>query len=323
MSAKKNIDGGQRLQPELRLAKSFFTAVGKSLKTFRLGDLLYAHGLITQKQLASALAEQQESKDQIGRILIRQGAISPVQLYRKLAEQWCLRASTAGITMMMGLMSPTSAQAGDTGLRTEFILASAISQPHKELSSSSGASSLFGEAGVKSNDISAFVKWTNMLRKFEQQLAAEKSVSPQTQEWLDKISSLKDKSTREKINAVNTFANNIRYVEDSEIWGKSDYWATPLEFLSKGAGDCEDYAIIKYVSLRALGLAEDQMRVAIVQDTSKNRAHAVLIVDTEEGAVVLDNQNKRVVTAQSISHYKPYFSLNQGHWWLYKDKGLS
>ena len=98
---------------------------------------------------------------------------------------------------------------------------------------------------------------------------------------------------------------------------KSDYWATPVEFFNNG-GDCEDYAIAKYASLRALGVPENRMRVAIVQDLKKNIPHALLIVYTNNGPVALDNQSQKVLQIGNIiNRYKPIFSINRTAWWLH------
>lgn len=65
-----------------------------------------------------------------------------------------------------------------------------------------------------------------------------------------------------KLRAVNDFFNrSLRFTDDIEIWQQEDYWATPVEALVKGAADCEDYAIAKYVTLRRLGVASDKLRI--------------------------------------------------------------
>jgi predicted transglutaminase-like cysteine proteinase len=110
--------------------------------------------------------------------------------------------------------------------------------------------------------------------------------------------------------------NAKRYVSDSDNYGQTDYWATPIEFFQRG-GDCEDYAIAKYTALRMLGVPENRLRIAIVQDMQKNIPHAVLIVYTDQGAMVLDNQIKSTISADNVRHYKPIFSINQDAWWLH------
>ena len=119
------------------------------------------------------------------------------------------------------------------------------------------------------------------------------------------------------VQGVNRLVNENRYIVDKRNWGKSDYWATPVEFLKRG-GDCEDFAIAKYTALRSLGFPEERLRVAIVQDTVKNIPHAVLVAYTDEGAFILDNQIKSLVDAERKGRYKPIFSINRQAWWLLK-----
>jgi len=71
--------------------------------------------------------------------------------------------------------------------------------------------------------------------------------------------------------------NKAKYITDKNNWGRKDYWATPAEFM-KNFGDCEDYAIIKYLSLRQLGFKESELRVVAVKDLNLKVGHAVLIV---------------------------------------------
>jgi len=113
--------------------------------------------------------------------------------------------------------------------------------------------------------------------------------------------------------------NKAKYVQDKNNWGKNDYWATPQEFMAR-FGDCEDYAIIKYLSLRMLGWKDEDLRVVAVKDLNLKVGHAVLVVymTTKSGKripLVLDNQIKDVVKASSIRHYQPVFSINQKNWW--------
>lgn len=116
--------------------------------------------------------------------------------------------------------------------------------------------------------------------------------------------------------SVNAMMNRKKYIVDNKNWGKSDYWATPIEFMARG-GDCEDFAIAKYVALRALGVPEEDLRVAIVHDMKKNIPHAILVVYSEKGALILDNQLPDARPAEQIHHYRPIFSINRQGWWLH------
>jgi predicted transglutaminase-like cysteine proteinase len=300
------------------LSRSFFDAVGRALKCHKLGTLLVTSGLITASELAEALKIQKETGEQLGKILVQQGIVPAVQLYRKLAEQWCLRASVASVALVM--MAPGAVHAEETRIAPQFQMAAAAVNPApyrpSALKAHAGYPGLFGSQEVRSDDISAFKKWTAVIGRFEEQMKTQ-SATPRILMWKSALRELQGKSPEEQIEGVNAYINAVRYKEDMENYGKSDYWATPAEFFSKG-GDCEDFAIAKYASLRALGFSSDSLRIAIVQDTIKNIAHALLIVYTDAGAFVLDNQNKHVENAGNIVRYQPIFSINSTSWWLHR-----
>ena len=298
------------------LKDSFFRAVGERFRNYKLGDLLVASGAISRAQLEKALYTQKHTHERLGTVLIQQGAISAVHLYHKLAEQWCLKASAAGITLLMQVVTPSTAQAGD--LTGQFTLAAAvIPSATSMLPEHKQYPELFGAQEIRSDDISAFKKWTSTIQTFEEQMHTVLARSPRVMLWKAEIQRLRNKSPREQIDGVNAFLNQIPYIEDKVNYGKSDYWATPIEFLTRG-GDCEDFAIAKYASLRALGFSSDQLRIAIVQDEIRNIPHAVLVVYSDEGNFVLDNQDKKVEYVSSVTRYKPIFSINSTSWWLHR-----
>lgn len=176
---------------------------------------------------------------------------------------------------------------------------------------------LFGSRETRSDDIKDFNKWTKVIALFDEQMAGTAAALPQVVAWQKKIKSLRGKTHREQIEAVNAYLNAFKYIEDKDNYGKDDYWATPVEFLQRG-GDCEDFAIAKYISLRQLGFSADELRVAIVEDKIKNIPHAILIVYADEGNFVLDNQNKQVRAMEAVNRYLPIFSINTTSWWLHR-----
>ncbi|MBI3707639.1 MAG: transglutaminase-like cysteine peptidase, partial [Proteobacteria bacterium] len=95
------------------------------------------------------------------------------------------------------------------------------------------------------------------------------------------------------------------------------YWATPLQFFAKD-GDCEDYAIAKFVSLKMLGFTNEQMRLVVLDDLNLQIPHAILVVYIGGRAFVLDNQIPKVVPAEVIHHYRPIYSINEDGWWLHR-----
>ena len=129
-----------------------------------------------------------------------------------------------------------------------------------------------------------------------------------------------DSSELERLTLVNTFFNkNIRFGTDLEVWEQEDYWATPLETLGRGAGDCEDFAIAKYFSLVALGVPEPKLRFVYVRallqhgQTLRVEPHMVLAYYKSPGAepLVLDNLASIIATASQRSDLTPVYSFNK------------
>lgn len=172
---------------------------------------------------------------------------------------------------------------------------------------------LFGASEERHSDISAFTKWTSVLKNFEKAFSASVN-RPEVQDWLKFLSSIKNASPERKIQAVNEYMNKVKFIADTNNYKSRDYWATPMEFLARG-GDCEDYAIAKYISLRALGFGKNDMRLTIVHDSVMRMPHAILVVYNEGQAKILDNQNPAVMDSAEISRYKPIYSISQVAWW--------
>lgn len=146
-------------------------------------------------------------------------------------------------------------------------------------------------------------------------------VSVQWESLLNEITNL---SELDKIKRVNQFFHrHIRYQSDISLWGQEDYWASPLETLGKGAGDCEDYAIIKYVSLRLAGISDDKLRLIYVRAkmggpySSVTEAHMVLGYYAEPTAepLILDSLISTVMPASERTDLSPVFSFNSAGLW--------
>ena len=145
--------------------------------------------------------------------------------------------------------------------------------------------------------------------------------------WDKMLQRSKDEKILKKLKNVNDFFNKIRYKTDPKHWEKKDYWATPYEFLGTAAGDCEDYAIAKYYSLRKLGVPEKKLRITYViykkRNTRFDQAHMVLTYYHKKGAtpIVLDNINKKLKLATKRKDLKPVYSFNASGLWQAKNKG--
>jgi len=133
-------------------------------------------------------------------------------------------------------------------------------------------------------------------------------------------------SEADKIRDINTFFNRkIRnFDSDTNIWGQSDYWATPLESLGKESGDCEDYTIAKYVFLRQLDIPDDRLKLTYVKaqiggpHSKISQAHMVLTYYATPNAepLVLDNLISDIRPASRRPDLTPVFSFNSEGLWV-------
>lgn len=179
------------------------------------------------------------------------------------------------------------------------------------LQAASSAPLLFGTQEIAKTDIGAFERWTGMLERVKAGAALQSAIPS----WPALIDSLKDKSPFELIKIVNSFVNEIKYQTDPIVWHNKDYWATPEEFY-RMTGDCEDFAITKYMVLKDLGVNPNEMRIAIVKDLNLNEYHAILVLYVSGGHIlILDNQISEVVLSTRVHHYKVIYSINEKGWW--------
>ncbi|WP_337878948.1 transglutaminase-like cysteine peptidase [Rheinheimera sp.] len=145
------------------------------------------------------------------------------------------------------------------------------------------------------------------------------------QQWQALLEEGRNEADWIRVNKVNQFFNDqIAYRTDQQHWGKADYWATPVETLGTAAGDCEDYAIAKYVSLRAMGVPDSKLRIMYVRAMSVNEPHMVLLYLENENSIplVLDNLIKKVQPATRRPDLKPIYGFNAEGLWLAKAQGL-
>ncbi len=161
----------------------------------------------------------------------------------------------------------------------------------------------------------------------ERMRVAARQLGPQAVAGLRALEALVESASasddEDKLVAVNDFFNRrIRFRDDIEVWGVEDYWASPLELLQKGEGDCEDYAIAKYFSLLVMGMPSSRLRIVYVRarvpgPPEKVQAHMVLAYYATAGAEpeILDNLVPRVLPASERSDLTPVFSFNSEGLW--------
>lgn len=205
---------------------------------------------------------------------------------------------------------------------------------------------LFGSREIHSTNMKSFDKWSGVWRRQNLAQTEEASLETETvnpnnqcrgvkrrikcnrEAWDSFINSQRTGEqvseggdnpdlSIELLSAVNLYINRTKYIVDPVNWGVPDYWSTPDEFFLR-SGDCEDYAISKFITLKRLGVDTAKMRIAVVQDENLRAAHAVLAVELEGIFHILDNQVDSVLAHSEILHYRPVYSINEAGWWLHQ-----
>ncbi len=189
-------------------------------------------------------------------------------------------------------------------------------------SAKSGSSGLFGYQEIQKQGLSLFPQWVSVVERHILNVSDSSSCQSQQfnqchlKQWQFFLKSIKHLPVLSQIKLVNKYANQKEYILDIKNYGIADYWATPKEFLL-GSGDCEDYAIIKMLSMKWLGYDVNSMRVVVVQDTNLRVAHAVMAIKNNNDILILDNQIEEVISHADIFHYVPVYSVNEDNWWMH------
>lgn len=181
---------------------------------------------------------------------------------------------------------------------------------------------IWGSAGVLV--VLAGVAATNLDRL--QQLAQSRygaDVARLVGEWRTMLPTAQEPNELDKLERVNRFFNRrIRWVDDKELWQQEDYWASLLETLAQGAGDCEDFAIAKYVSLLLAGVPENKLRLTYVRMQRPGRtepeAHMILAyyADPAGEPLILDNFDADIKHASRRPDLTPVYAFNASRLWF-------
>ncbi len=183
---------------------------------------------------------------------------------------------------------------------------------------------LFGTIEIPSNNLEALPQWVRVVNNFgkAEKLSKQcdkdiqKCTSQQMTLWRAKIQELEDAEPTTKIREINKFINKWRQVSHRENYKQNDYWGTPIEFITFG-GDSEDFAIMKYVSLKELGIDTSKMRIVVTNDVLRGVTHTVLSVHWGKRRFVLDSQNDTVLQEQFVKYYVPFYSVNETTRWAH------
>jgi predicted transglutaminase-like cysteine proteinase len=174
-------------------------------------------------------------------------------------------------------------------------------------------------------------KWLEVERKLDDervQLALcdgdrDRCVSPAALRFLAIVDSARARDGRARLGEINRAINlAIRPVSDLAQFGAIDVWSSPLATFASGAGDCEDYAIAKFVALRQAGISPDDLRIVVLRDTVRGEDHAVAAARLDGRWLMLDNRRMAMVEDANVRNYRPLFVIDQTGVMRYDDAPL-
>jgi predicted transglutaminase-like cysteine proteinase len=174
-------------------------------------------------------------------------------------------------------------------------------------------------------------KWLGVERKLDDervQLALcdgdrDRCVSPAALQFLAIVDTAKAREGRARLGEINRAINlAIRPVSDLAQYGAIDVWSSPLVTFASGTGDCEDYAIAKFVALRQAGISPDDLRIVVIRDTVHGEDHAVAAVRLDGHWLMLDNRRMAMVEDTNVRNYRPLFVIGQSGVMRYDDTPL-
>jgi predicted transglutaminase-like cysteine proteinase len=163
-------------------------------------------------------------------------------------------------------------------------------------------------------------KWLSVERKLDDervQLALcdgdrERCVSPAALQLLAIVDTGRAREGRARLGEINRAINlAIRPMTDLAQYGQIDVWSSPLDTFAHAAGDCEDYAIAKYVALRLAGVSADDLRLVVMRDTVRGDGHAVAAARLDGHWLMLDNNRMAMVEDADMRNYRPLFVLDE------------
>jgi predicted transglutaminase-like cysteine proteinase len=174
-------------------------------------------------------------------------------------------------------------------------------------------------------------KWLGVERRLDDervQLALcdgdrDRCVSPAALQFLAIVDNAKAREGRARLGEINRAINlAIRPMSDLAQYGAIDVWSSPLVTFANGAGDCEDYAIAKFVALRQAGISPDDLRIVIMRDTVQGEDHAVAAARLDGRWLMLDNRRMAMVEDAYVRNYRPTFVIDQYGVMQYSDAPL-
>ena len=178
----------------------------------------------------------------------------------------------------------------------------------------------FGLVTFRAPEGLLWVKWRKLSAELESEVQVlaqcradmKHCADPAAQKYLLLIEESQKLTGRTKIDRVNRAINAaVTYTTDLDQHGVPDLWTAPFATLSTGRGDCEDYAIAKFVALREAGVSADDLRILLVHDRIAREHHAVVGVRQNGRWLILDNRHEVLIEQKDSWHFTPLFALDQ------------
>ena len=225
---------------------------------------------------------------------------------------------------LAGLFAAAGLPGGSRSNHPFFNSAQAASLSALAESAGRPGEAIFGTTEIASNSFKALPQWARVLGKMRAEGPLLERCAQNTANcrkhaigpWHQAIASARGLDRKATLNQVNRFFNKWPYKLDGELYGVSEYWASPIEFMRR-SGDCEDYSIAKYFALRQLGFKKEELRVIILFDQIRNIGHAVLAVYEPNDILVLDSLSNIIFSHRKYKHYKPQYSMNETTRWAH------
>jgi predicted transglutaminase-like cysteine proteinase len=176
---------------------------------------------------------------------------------------------------------------------------------------------LFGmETESVTGDVSS--KWHAIEAEIEQEEAVlaqcrtEQACPAAAKELLDIVAEGADRTGRARVGLINRAVNlALILTSDEAQWGVEDHWSPPFETLQTHRGDCEDYAIVKYVALLEAGLSQDDLKIVILRNLLPNEDHAVLAARVDGEWLILNDNSLALVRDSDMVRVQPKFLLDR------------
>ena len=117
-----------------------------------------------------------------------------------------------------------------------------------------------------------------------------------------------------ELEELNSEVNHlIKYTPDQKLYGTPDHWASYQEISKTLAGDCEDYALLKYWALRKTGVPAEDMHILVFYDQVVRIHHAVLVVD----GMILENRTDKLIPLERMTDILPNMAINEEEFFIY------